>query len=116
MSASAILKLQKAGFSSEQVEALADFMDSQAASKADVERVEHRLETLIAEPRAESKAGLVGVESTVTGVKSELRLVENGLRAELKQIEQRMTIKLGGMLVVMTGILLTTMRYLMAHP
>lgn len=116
MSASAILKLQKAGFSSEQVEALADFMDSQGASKADVERVEHRLETLIAEARAESKAGLVGVESTVTGVKSELRLVENGLRAELKQIEQRMTIKLGGMLVVMTGILLTAMRYLMAHP
>ncbi len=116
MSASAILKLQKAGFSSEQVEALADFMDSQAASKADVERVEHRLETLIAEARAESKAGLVGVESNVTGVKSELRLVENGLRAELKQIEQRMTIKLGGMLVVMTGILLTAMRCLMAHP
>jgi hypothetical protein len=32
MSASAILKLQKVGFTTEQVEALADFMDTQSAS------------------------------------------------------------------------------------
>ena len=36
MSASAILKLQRVGFTSEQVEALADLVDSQAASKADL--------------------------------------------------------------------------------
>ena len=38
MSASAVLKLQKVGFSIEQVEALADFMDTQTASKVDLER------------------------------------------------------------------------------
>lgn len=58
MSASAILKLQAAGFSTEQVTALADLIDTQAASKSDVveaksslksdlEGVEHRLELKI---------------------------------------------------------------------
>lgn len=115
MSASAILKLQKAGFTSEQVEALADFMDTQAASKADLvgetsairsdlERVEHKLDMKIAEVKAD-----------VAGVKSDLRLVENGLRAEMKQIEQRMTIKLGGMIVVAVGVLMAAMRYFTIH-
>lgn len=98
MSASAILKLQKVGFTSEQVEALADFMDTQAASKADLESTEHRLDVKITE------------------VKSELRLVETGLRAELKQIEQRMTIKLGAMLLALAGLLLAAIRYLPPHP
>lgn len=38
MSASAILKLQKAGFTTEQVEALAVSLDGQAASKADLKQ------------------------------------------------------------------------------
>lgn len=45
MGASAVLRLQKVGFSAEQVEALADFMDTQAAGKADLKAAEHRLDT-----------------------------------------------------------------------
>lgn len=45
MSASAILKLQSVGFSREQVEALADFMDTQAASKVDLLAVKGELKT-----------------------------------------------------------------------
>lgn len=63
MSASAILRLQKAGFTAEQVEALADFMDSQAASKADLERAEHRL------------------EAQIVSVESKMQLLESGLRS-----------------------------------
>jgi|GEM_PF-5779263 len=44
MSVSAILKLQAAGFSVEQVTALADLIDTQAASKSDLEATEHRLD------------------------------------------------------------------------
>ena len=44
MSAAAILKLQAAGFSVEQVTALAEVIDTQAASKSDLLEVEHRLE------------------------------------------------------------------------
>ena len=36
MGASAVLKLQKIGFTVEQVEAVADLVDTQAASKADL--------------------------------------------------------------------------------
>ncbi len=47
MSAVAILKLQAAGFTSEQVEALAELVDTQAATKADVEASAHRLDQKI---------------------------------------------------------------------
>ena len=55
MNASAILKLQSAGFSTEQVTALADLIDIQAASKSDLEGVEHRLDTKVSEVKAEVK-------------------------------------------------------------
>lgn len=48
MSASAILKLQSVGFTTEQVTALADLIDTQAATKADLEGSEHRLELKMA--------------------------------------------------------------------
>jgi hypothetical protein len=44
MSASAILKLQKVGFTVEQVEALAELIDTQAANKTDLIETEHRLD------------------------------------------------------------------------
>ncbi len=93
MSASAILKLQKVGFTSEQVEALADFMDTQAASKADLEAATHKLDLKIAEVKAD--------------------VAEVG--SDLKLLEQRMTIKLGGMMMVGVGILLAAIRDLPAH-
>jgi hypothetical protein len=94
MSASAILKLQKVGFTAEQVEALADFMDTQAASKADLFEVRSELKADLAETKAELKADVAAV---------------------LKQVEQRITIKLGGMMIVAVGVLMTAMRYLPLH-
>jgi len=86
MGAVAFIQLQKA-FSPEQVEALANFMDTQAATKAD-----------LAEVKAELKADIAEI------------------RSEIKLQEQRMTIKLGGMLVVLAGIIIAAFRYLpMAH-
>ncbi len=57
MSASSILKLQSAGFSAEQVTAIADLIDTQSSTKADVEAVEHRLDAKIdaVEHRLETK-------------------------------------------------------------
>ena len=93
MSASAVLKLQKVGFSIDQVEALADFMDTQAASKADLN-----------DAKAELKSDIAGVRSEIAEVRSELKLSE-----------QRTIIRLGGLLVVITGILLGAIRYLPPH-
>ena len=52
---------------------------------------------------------------SIAGVKGDLRLVESGLRAEMKQIEQRSTIKIGTMMVVAVGILLAAMRFMLIH-
>ena len=126
MGASAVLKLQKVGFTIEQVEALADFMDTQAASKADLERGIATVRTEIAETKAELKGDIAAVrsdleaathrlDSTIAEVRSDLRLVETNLRGQIAEAESRMTIKLGGMLVVITGILLAAIRYLPPH-
>ncbi len=94
MSASAILKLQRVGFTAEQVEALADFMDGQAASKADLDAATHKLDRSIADVRGEVAS----------------------LRADVRLLEQRMTVRLGGMMIVAVGILLAAIRYLPPHP
>lgn len=100
MSASVILKLQSAGFNSEQVAALAELVDSQAASKADLQSF-----------RSE-------VELRFTEVKAEFRRLEGELRAELRQQdaraemrESRIVIKLGAMLAAMIGMLFVALRY-----
>jgi hypothetical protein len=83
MSASAVLKLQKVGFTVEQVEALADFMDTQAASKADLfketaairadlEGAEHRLETRIIETKSELRADIASAKADIAAVKADL--------------------------------------------
>jgi hypothetical protein len=109
MSASAVLKLQKVGFTSEQVEALADFMDTQAASKADLEAAVHRLDTKIdgVEHRLDAK---------IDSVEHRLDLKITALQSDLRLLEQRMTIKLGGMMIIAVGIILAAFRYLPPHP
>jgi DNA-binding transcriptional MerR regulator len=49
MSAAAILKLQAAGFTVEQVTAIAELIDTQSATRADLDATEHRLELKIQE-------------------------------------------------------------------
>ena len=57
MTAIALIKLQKAGFSQYQVEALAEYLDTQAATKADIAALELKL----AETKAELIKWVVGV-------------------------------------------------------
>jgi len=58
--ATAILKLQSAGFSREQVEALAEYLDDQVAKKSDLKELELRLEHKIAQTEARLKLWMVG--------------------------------------------------------
>jgi hypothetical protein len=53
MAAAGILKLQRAGFSDDQVEALAEYFDEQMATKADLGAAEARLEAAIEHVRGE---------------------------------------------------------------
>lgn len=123
MSAAAVLKLQKAGFTTEQVEALADFMDTQAASKADLDNAVHKLELGNAALRKDLDLGNAALRKELDVSNAALRKdLDLGLaslrseiadvRGELRLLEQRMTVKLGGMLVAAVGILIAAMRYL----
>lgn len=120
MSATAILKLQKVGFTSEQVEALADFMDTQAASKADLERTEHSIRS--------------DVERVEHGIRSDVERVEHGIRSDLAEAEHRLGTRIadvkgdvelakrdlkiwfGSIMVAAVGIILAAIRYLPPHP
>jgi hypothetical protein len=62
MTAAAILKLQRAGFSEEQVEALAAYFDEQLVTKADLAAAEARLETKIEQARGDTIKWVIGVE------------------------------------------------------
>lgn len=70
MSASAILKLQRAGFSTEQVEALAELIDTQAASKTDLDAAEHRLDSRILETKTDLLKIVIGTTIAALAVNS----------------------------------------------
>ena len=63
MSATAILKLERAGFTREQVEALAEYLDDQLAKKADLKELELRLDHRIAEVQSRLDHRITEVES-----------------------------------------------------
>ncbi len=72
MSAAAVLKLQAAGFSADQVAALAELIDSQASSKSDLLEVEHRLETRITDVEHRLEARIVGIEARIAKSKIDM--------------------------------------------
>jgi hypothetical protein len=72
MTAAAVLKLQRAGFTEQQVQALAEYFDEQLATKADLavgidnvraelKAAEARLETKIEQARADTIKWVIGV-------------------------------------------------------
>ncbi|OAS22469.1 coiled-coil domain-containing protein [Methylobacterium platani] len=80
-------------------------------------KVETRSE--FAAVRAEMKAEFAAVRSEMktefAAVPSEMRTESTSVRSELKLLEQRMTIKLGAMLVALGGILIAAIRYMPAR-
>ena len=80
MSAAAILKLQAAGFTAEQVTAIAELIDTQSATRADLEATEHRLDTKIG-----------GVEHRL-----ELKIeeVEHRLSLKIEALNRRLDLKI----------------------
>jgi hypothetical protein len=136
--ASAILKLERAGFTHEQVDALAEYLDGQAATRADVNAVKDELTARINESRLESKSEIaefraearaeIGelsaeTKSEISGFRAETRSEFAAIRFETKAefaavrseimlLEQRMTIKLGAMLAIAIGVVGTMVKIL----
>ena len=65
MTAAAILKLQRAGFTEQQVEALPGYFDEQLATKADLAAAEARLEATLEQVRGELKAAEARLETKI---------------------------------------------------
>ena len=100
----------KAGFSQEHAEATADALaeavSEQVATKQDIREVHAEIEAL----RAEMQAGFGAVRSEMqaefAAVRSEIVALRSDMVAGFRDVEQRLTIRLGGMLVVLAGVLL----------
>ena len=80
MTAAAILKLQRVGFSEEQVEALAGYFDEQLATKAD-------LASGIESVRTELKTAEACLNSTLVQVRGEVEQVRRELKTEAARLE-----------------------------
>jgi ABC-type phosphate transport system auxiliary subunit len=122
----------KAGFSQEHAEAtadaLADAVSEQVATKQDIRDVGTEVEALRSEMQAEFAAVRSEMQAEFAAVRSEMQAEFAAVRSEMqaefaavrseiaalrgdmvagfRDVEQRMTIRLGGMLVVLAGILL----------
>ena len=110
VSASAILKLQAAGFSVEQVTALAELIDSQASRKSDLLEVEHHLETRIndVEHRLETKIDDVEhrLEAKIDEVEHRLEARIIGVETKIAESKIDMIKWMVGLLLAQTGLLL----------
>ena len=77
MSGVPAFKLVEAGFSQSQVEALAEFMQTEAARRSDLMGIEHHLDARITETKAELKAEIAEVvrrlDARISETKSELK-------------------------------------------
>ena len=68
MRTNAAFKLQDAGFTRAQVEALGEFLDTQAASKTDLLETEHRLEVKVSEAKTDIIKWMFGTIAVQTGL------------------------------------------------
>ncbi|CCG08794.1 BdrR [Pararhodospirillum photometricum DSM 122] len=89
-------RLEEAGFTRSQVEALAEFMEGQAATKADLEGMEHRLETKITGVRGDLDAVEHRLESKINGVRGDLDAVEHRLETKINGVKTDLEAKING--------------------
>lgn len=89
MSASAILKLQNAGFTAEQVTALAELIDTQAATKADVESARHQLDGRIIEVEQKLNSRITDFDHKLD---HKIDAVEHRLEMRIIKIEADVTV------------------------
>ncbi|MGX7703624.1 coiled-coil domain-containing protein [Methylobacterium sp. Gmos1] len=82
-----------------------EFASVRAEMKAEFAAVRQEMKTEFAAVRSEMK-------TEFAAVRSEMKTEFAAVRSDMKLLEQRMTIKLGAMLVALVGILLAAIRYM----
>lgn len=90
------------------------------AVRAELSEMEGRLRAESAAFRAETKAEFAAIRAETktefAAVRAELRSETGKVEHRLELLEQRMTIRLGGMLLALAGIIIAAIRYLPPHP
>jgi len=114
-------RLRSVGFDDAQAEAITGVLResreadlSRLATKDDVARLESTTKNDIARLESTTKNDIARLESTTKNeiarlestTKNEIARIETTLRAEMEILRRDLTIRLGGMIVVATGILL----------
>jgi len=97
-------RLKEGGFTDQQAETLAqaeaEFIEQSLASKRDVKELEVALKRDVKELEVTLKRD---IEELRGGVKRDVEALHADLKRDMKELEYRMTIKLGAMLVVAVG-------------
>lgn len=101
MTATALLKLQRAGFTEAQVEALAEYLDAQAATKLDLAEAEGRM-----------TERMNGLETRLTERMNALERRMDGLENRIDRLGLQLTVRLGGMTVVGIGVVAVLVKLL----
>ena len=116
MTATAILKLQRAGFTEEQVEALADYLVEQLATKADLAAAEARLSAAIEQAHGEVRAAEARLNATIEQVRGELKIEAARLETKIEQ-SRADTIKwVIGVGFAQAATILAVLRLFPSHP
>ena len=115
----AVKKLREVGFDEAQAEAVVrmvgEAFDDSVATKADIAAVRTELVAQGAELRAEIqevRAETQEVRTEIREVRTEMHVEAKAIRAEIRDLEQRMTIKLGGLLVLALTLLTAINKWL----
>ena len=119
----AVKKLKEAGFTEQQAEAqttlLTNVIAGELATKHDIEAVKHNIETVkldLENVRAELKRDIETLKLNLENVRAELKRDIETLRADMKhdmkELELRLTIKLGAMLALAVGAVATLVKLL----
>ena len=108
----AVKKLKEAGFTEQQAEAqttlLMEVIAGELATKHGIETIKHDIETVkldIENVRAELKRDIATVKLDIENVRAELK-------RDMKELELRLTIKLGAMLALAVGAVATLVKLL----
>ena len=96
----AVKKLKEAGFTEQQAEAqtalLTDVIAGELATKHDIETVKHDIETV-----------RLDIENVRAELKRDIEALRADMKHDMKELELRLTIKLGAMLALAVGAVAT---------
>ena len=105
----AVKKLKEAGFTEQQAEAqtalLTDVIAGELATKRDIETVKRDIENVRAELRRD-------IETLRAELKRDIETLRADMKHDMKELELRLTIKLGAMLALAVGAVATLVKLL----